>query len=70
MHEYDHHPPHAIIENLYFVVFGSVKWKRGLAYHEVIWGRPLFGLPPHAGKKNKKKTHIVGINPATIQTVL
>lgn len=51
------------------MVLGSVKRKRGLTYHEVIWGRPLFGLPPHAGKKKKKK-EIVRVNPATIQTVV
>lgn len=59
MHEYDDPPLYAIIENLDFVVLGSVKWKRGLAYHEVIWGRPLFGLPPHAETKKKQKTQSV-----------
>lgn len=35
----------------------------GLTYHEVIRGRPLFGLPPHTEKKIQASTY-----PATIKT--
>ena len=36
----------------------------GLTYHEVVGGRPLFGLPPHTEKRDTSILY-----PATIQTV-
>ena len=57
MHEYDH-PACTGIQNssFFWVPFDALKGRLDGTYHELIGGRTLFGVSPHAGRGKKRKT--------------